>query len=158
MEILNADEFHKQYHNYAILNGYHQALIVEAWNAAIKSTQPKPVKWEPKRGGLAVLATGEIKEIGLLFEASKEPVVKFGMSRETQEQAEKARDDYRVMHLLHTWLTEQGWNGQIKVESLYCARGERPILVFNQSENLTSKLFNGISSGEIELSPKHDGE
>lgn len=148
MEIKNAQAFKKWCRdNFVIdITGNAGALWNAAYDAGVADTNHKPVKWSPKDGINYVNTWGNVNN-----GSSCDGTRLFGMERETEEQAIKARDDYRLMHLIHTWLTEHGWSDEIVLGVNAC---DELCINFVNSEKLTKELFNKLKSGEIDLSPK----
>lgn len=142
MKILNEEEFNKLY-KHSQLSNYAKEVAIQAWNAAIRSTQ-KPVKWEPKCGEWCVYGDGEVN--GPI--KSQDDYRLFGMEFDTEEEAEQALIDYRKMHLAYKWLREQGWDGDIFVD-----RSEFGgiLIKFNNTNSFSSEFFRMIASGEVEI-------
>jgi len=67
---------------------------------------PKPKQWEPKGGEYCITTNGKV-----IKEASLPEFRKFGTERQTQEEAEDARDAMRVHNRLLAWVAEndKGW-------------------------------------------------
>jgi hypothetical protein len=135
MKIENEKEFFKRFNR-----SYTQADI-DTWNAAIESTRPKLVKWEP-RGGSWYL-NNACNVTGVTYSNKNYRLT--GSEFDTKQQAEKAAKARLKFQLLYKWLVE---NSNIVIETV---RNKDIRLRLFDSVSFTIDLAEKIKSGEVEL-------